>query len=172
MLLGRSSTLDSSCICYNLHAPSSIYSYLRNKGGYQIPTAGRTLAGMQTCTNYYSNPCPGLTFPVEQMLTAEWQTAQGCRRPLLAYIFPWQCLGEVFRVYAHGKAVGEPLEDKDTIMLNYKAGGEQWFSLWKGTSHKDDCPGASLPHPQAAMRRVLEKCLKLIWKLDFVHIGK
>ena len=28
------------------------------------------------------------------------------------------------------------------------------------------------PHPQAGMRRVPGKCLKLIWKLDFVHIGK
>jgi hypothetical protein len=98
--------------------------------------------------------CPGLPSPTLGMNT-----------------LPGQCLGEVFRVYAHGKAVGEPLEDKDTIMLNYKAGGEQWFSLWKGTSRKDDCPGAALPPPTSRYETCPGEVFE-IRKLDFVHIRK
>jgi hypothetical protein len=62
-------------------------------------------------------------------------------------VFPWQCRGETFRVYALGKRVGELLEDKDIIFLNYKYGSHQWFSLYNGYGRKLPCPGNVYPPP-------------------------
>jgi hypothetical protein len=56
-----------------------------------------------------------------------------------------ECQGEIFRVYALGKSVGEDVRNNDFIMLNYKHGGHEWLSLWGGSSRKSTCPGGSYP---------------------------
>lgn len=58
-----------------------------------------------------------------------------------------QCGGEVFRVYAKDKSIGENVRDDDYIMLNYKYGGHAWFTLWMGYSHTASCPGGAYPPP-------------------------
>ena len=85
--------------------------------------------------------------------------------------YSWRCGGEIFRVYALGKSVGEALEDKDTIMLNYKYEFNKWFSLWDGTAHKATCPGAAYP-PPASKYESCEGEVFEIRKLNFIHIGK
>jgi hypothetical protein len=79
---------------------------------------------------------------------------------------PGKCRGEVFKVYAEGKSLGTPLNNKDYIMLHYPHGGNQWYSLYGGTSHKATCPGSSYPPPTSKYQKCGGEVFEL-WKLNF-----
>ena len=100
------------------------------------------------------SPCPGAPSPTLGINT---------------YI--WQCGAEVFKVYAQGKSVGEPLEDKDTIFLNYKPGYNKWFSLSGGFGRKAPCPGPACPPPTSKYEICTGEVFE-IRKLNFRFIGK
>ena len=53
-----------------------------------------------------------------------------------------QCGGEVFTIYAFGRAIGEVIQNRDPIMLRF---GTVWVSMWAGTTDKRTCPGYLLP---------------------------
>lgn len=50
------------------------------------------------------------------------------------------CYGEVFKVYAHGKALGAPISNKDFIIL-YNVSGDKCVSLWHQNADLQTCPG-------------------------------
>jgi hypothetical protein len=79
---------------------------------------------------------------------------------------PGKCKGEVFRVYAVGKSLGEPLNNKDYIMLHYPHGGNQWISLNGGTMRKITCPGSSYPPPESKYQACAAEVFQ-VWKLNF-----
>jgi hypothetical protein len=58
-----------------------------------------------------------------------------------------QCQGEIFRVYALGRSIGEDVRNGDFIMLNYKHGGHEWLSLRFKFVSKSTCPGGGYPPP-------------------------
>ena len=82
-----------------------------------------------------------------------------------------RCKGELFKVYALGKSKGMPLEDKDTILLNYPHGFNEWYSLWNGRSRKSSCPGAAYPPPESKYESCRGETFE-IRELNFYHIGK
>lgn len=54
-----------------------------------------------------------------------------------------QCGGEIFTIYAYGKAEGDVIYNHDAVMLRF---GNQYLSLWNGLSHMSSCPGNPPPH--------------------------
>ena len=59
-------------------------------------------------------------------------------RPTHAFGFSaswkWKrCGGEIFTIYAYGKAEGEIILSKDAIMLRF---GNRWVSVWGGLTDK------------------------------------
>ena len=58
----------------------------------------------------------------------------------------FQCWGEVFKIYARGKALGAPLYSHDDIMLYYLQQGK-WVALVGTYPDKRTCPGTIRPPP-------------------------
>lgn len=54
------------------------------------------------------------------------------------------CWGEVFNIYAAGKAVGSTITKSDTIMLYYRK-TSQWVNFGNPTVAVGGCPGATCP---------------------------
>ena len=59
-----------------------------------------------------------------------------------------QCWGEVFRIYARGKSIGDSIHAHDQIMLYYVR-GSNWFALSHNVAHHETCPGRVLPPPNS-----------------------
>ena len=55
-----------------------------------------------------------------------------------------QCWGEVFKIYAVRRHVGEPIQEYDSIMLYYVR-EKKWVSLAGGRTDKRPCPGTPPP---------------------------
>ena len=71
--------------------------------------------------------------------------------PTTAYGFSsderwFTCYGEVFRIYAKEKNVGDTINAGDLIMLYY-LNGVLWVSQGTGSTIKASCPGTSRPPP-------------------------
>lgn len=56
------------------------------------------------------------------------------------------CWGEVFKIYAHGKPLGVPIDANDQIFLYYIR-GNKWVSLIGAHVHLTTCPGTLFPPP-------------------------
>ena len=54
------------------------------------------------------------------------------------------CGGEVFKIYAAGKADGSIINQHDTIMLYY-VGASQWVNLENNVVARGSCPGTTRP---------------------------
>ena len=57
----------------------------------------------------------------------------------------YPCFGEVFKIYAHEKQLGDTINDQDDIMLFYLQGWN-WIGAY-GSNHHRTCPGATRPPP-------------------------
>ena len=80
-----------------------------------------------TCTK---NTCPG---------TASYE--QGFNSPELWY----RCYGQVFKIYAHEKQLGDTVNDQDDIMLFYLQ-ALNWIGAYSSNHHRT-CPGTTRPPP-------------------------
>ena len=58
----------------------------------------------------------------------------------------FQCYGEVFKIYARGKSLGEPIEAYDDVMLYYLS-GQNWVGLAGDRVNHAGCPGTIRPPP-------------------------
>ena len=56
------------------------------------------------------------------------------------------CCGEVFKIYAEEKNVGDTINTGDSIMM-YFLSGALWVSQGTGNTMKASCPGTSRPPP-------------------------
>ncbi len=75
-----------------------------------------------------------------------------------------RCYGEVFQVFARGKAVGEAVNDGDDITLLY-VHGKDWLSHQEGIAHRyTGCLGAEQPPADASYNRCSGETFK-IWKM-------
>ena len=57
----------------------------------------------------------------------------------------YRCYGEVYKIYAHGKQLGETINDRDHILLLYLQ-GLNWIGLYS-TNHHRHCPSPTRPPP-------------------------
>ena len=71
--------------------------------------------------------------------------------PSLTYGFQdferwFRCYGEVFKIYARGKGIGEAIEEHDHVSLYYVQ-RQRWLSLYLSTVTVQPCPGSVRPPP-------------------------
>lgn len=57
-----------------------------------------------------------------------------------------QCWGEVYRIFARGKEMGDDIYPLDNIMLYYQR-GKNWIGLPAKFADHRGCPGNTLPPP-------------------------
>ena len=58
----------------------------------------------------------------------------------------YRCYGEVFKIYARGKGIGDVIQNHDQITLFHVQQG-RWLSYWMDELvHTGPCPGTVRPH--------------------------
>ena len=94
----------------------------------------------------------GLYYPREKKWMGCWQNPHCGKYPCPGHpthafgfssAIKWKhCGGEIFTIYAYGKAEGDIILNKDAIMLRF---GNKWVSVWGGLTDKRTCPGNPPP---------------------------
>ena len=73
------------------------------------------------------------------------------------------CWGEVFRIYAEERNVGDTINTGDLIMLYYPQ-GKLWVSQGTGSTIRTPCPGTSFPPPSTKFDRCSHEGFKIVKK--------
>ena len=60
----------------------------------------------------------------------------------------YQCFGEVFKIYAKGRALGAPIYANDDVMLFYVQ-SKHWVGLVGKYANRRTCPGTVRPPPSS-----------------------
>jgi hypothetical protein len=75
----------------------------------------------------YIHPCPGRS--------PHWYHGFQNRRR-------WKpCFGEVYRIAVRGKRIGQPVQERDPVMLMLASRYGRYLSAHKGYMNKESCPG-------------------------------